>query len=168
MVFGEKVIATGFPELASSSAVVLGPTGVALSRSGTLYVADTEANRIAAIPGAAFRQSAFGGGGITVSSGGGLNAPLGMTLAPNGDIVTVNGNDGVVVETNPAANPAGRQVAQLDTGFGGGSLFGVTIPPGADKVYLVDDGTNTLAALQPGPDLVGAEPSGVSAPKAPG
>lgn len=144
VVFGERVIATGFPELASSTAVVLGPTGVALSDDGTLYVADTEGNRIAAIPDALFRQFPIGGGGITVTDNGALNAPLGMTLAPNGDILTANGGDGLVVETRPQ----GKQVAQLDTGFGGGSLFGLTLAPSADKVYLVDDGNNTLAVLR--------------------
>jgi hypothetical protein len=145
VVLDEDVIATGFPELASSTAVVLGPTGVALSRDGTLYVADTQGNRIAAIPDANDREFPFGGGGITVTSGGALNGPLGMTLAPNGDILTANGGDGLVVETAPG----GQQVAQVDTGFGAGSLFGLTVPRHADKVYLVDDGNNTLAVLQP-------------------
>jgi hypothetical protein len=145
VVFDEDVIATGFPELASSTAVVLGPTGVALSRFGTLYVADTEANRIAAIPDANDREFPIGGGGITVTSGGALNAPLGMTLAPNGDILTANGNDGFIVETTPG----GQQVSKVDTGFGAGSLFGLTVSPGANSAYLVDDGNNTLAVLQP-------------------
>lgn len=143
-VLDDRVIATGFPELASSTAVVLGPTGVALSPYGTLYVADTEGNRIAAIPDANDREQPLGDGGFTVTSGGSLNGPLGMTLAPNGDILTANGDDGLVVETTPF----GRQVAHVDTGFGAGSLFGLTVPPGGDKVYLVDDGNNTLAVLQ--------------------
>ena len=96
-----------------------------------------------AIPDASFRQSPIGGGGITVTSGGALNGPLGMTLAPNGDILTSNGGDGLVVETTPG----GQQVANVDTGFSGGSLFGLTVPPSGDKVYLVDDGNNTLAVL---------------------
>ena len=78
-----------------------------------------------------------------MTSGGNLNGPLGMTLAPNGDILTANGNDGLVVETTPSGNQV------VDTGFGAGSLFGLTVPPGAHKVYLVDDGNNTLAVLQP-------------------
>ena len=143
-VLAEDVIATGFPELASSTAVVLGPTGVALSDSGTLYVADTEGNRIAAIPEALDRTSAIGHAGNTVSSGGPLNGPLGMTLAPNGDILTANGSDGLIVETTPS----GKQLASVDTGFGAGSLFGLTVPPSTGKVYLVDDGNNTLAVLQ--------------------
>jgi sugar lactone lactonase YvrE len=143
-VLDERVIATRFPELASSTAVVLGPTGVALSRSGTLYVAETEDNRIAAIPDAPFRHTSAGAG-ITVTANGLLNAPLGMTLAPNGDILTANGNDGLVVETTPW----GDQVASVDTGFGAGSLFGLTVTPGFDGVYLVNDGTNTLGVLGP-------------------
>lgn len=139
--FGERVIGSGFPELASSSAVVLGPTGSALAANGTLYVADTEANRIAAIPEASTRNDAVGGGGVTVSSGGDLNAPLGLTLAPNGDILTANGNDGLVVESTPS----GHQVASVDTGFGAGALFGLTVV--RHHVDLVDDANNTLAVF---------------------
>jgi hypothetical protein len=68
-----------------------------------------------------------------------------MTLAPNGDILTANGGDGLVVETTPH----GQQTATVDTGFGGGSLFGLTVPPGSGQVYLVDDGNNTLGVLGP-------------------
>lgn len=143
--FSERVIGSGFPELASSTAVVLGPTGSALAANGTLYVADTEADRIAAIPQASTRLTAIGGGGDTISSGGALNAPLGLTLAPGGDILTANGNDGLIVETNPHKG----QVASLDTGFGAGSLFGLTVSPGVDGIYAVDDGNNTLAFVGP-------------------
>jgi hypothetical protein len=52
----EAVIGTGFDEQLNSSAVVLGPTGVALGADGTLYVADTVNNRIASIPFAPFRH----------------------------------------------------------------------------------------------------------------
>jgi hypothetical protein len=62
VVLDEDVITTGFPELASSSAVVLGPTGLALSRYGTLYDADTEASRIAANPRANGREHPIGVG----------------------------------------------------------------------------------------------------------
>ncbi len=140
-VLDEDVIATGFPELASSSAVVLGPTGSALGRDGTLYVADTEANRIAAIPNAARRNRPIRDGGITVSSGGALNAPLGLTLAPGGDILTANGNDGLLVETRRG----GDQVSTLDTGFGAGALFGLTVVH--HRLFFVNDSNNTLAVL---------------------
>ena len=58
-VVNEQVIATGFPERTDPNALVIGPTGVALGHHGTLYVADSVDNRIAAIPDAAGRGNAF-------------------------------------------------------------------------------------------------------------
>src|SRR6516162_3875977 len=48
-VTSETVIGTGLPERTDSSALVVGPTGLGLSSDGTLYVADSLGNRIAAI-----------------------------------------------------------------------------------------------------------------------
>jgi sugar lactone lactonase YvrE len=93
-------IGSGFPERTDPAALVIGPTGVTLSKNNkVLYVADSLNNRIAAITNPLTRQSS-GGIGSTLSSGGSLNDPLGMTLAVNGNILTVNGNDGFLVETN--------------------------------------------------------------------
>jgi hypothetical protein len=146
VVLDEDVIATGFPERTDPNALVIGPTGVALGRDGTLYVADTQGNRIAAIPDAPFRRVPQRGGGLTVSMGHDLNGPLGMTLAPNGDILTANAGDGNIVETTPA----GRQTdIAADSAGGAGVLFGLTVPPGFDGIYFVDDGNNTLRVLAP-------------------
>ncbi len=77
-----------------------------------------------------------------------LNGPLGLVVAPNGDILTVNGNDGLITEITPQ----GVQVATtlLDkTGFppGAGTLFGLAFDPTIPGVYFVDDGNNTLNLL---------------------
>ncbi len=93
-VLDNQVIATGFGEHTDPSALVVGPTGVGLGRHDVLYVADSNGNRIAAVPHALIRRSVLGGGGVTVSQGGALNDPLGLAIAPNGDIVTANGGDG--------------------------------------------------------------------------
>ena len=106
VLFSSTTVAQGFTEQLNSSALVLGPTGDAVNHSGTLYVADTMNNRIAVIPDATTRTTPMLGGGYTLSYGGSLNAPLGMALAPNGDILTVNGGDGNAVETTPL----GKQV----------------------------------------------------------
>jgi sugar lactone lactonase YvrE len=134
------VIGSGFAEKADPNALIIGPTGVALS-DGTLYVADSVNNRIAAIPDANSRKTSDFTG-HTVSQNGLLNDPLGMTIAPNEDILTVNGNDGNLVETRPN----GKQVASatIDTVTGAGSLFGLTLTPHRTGIYFVDDGDNTL------------------------
>jgi hypothetical protein len=138
-----NVIAEGFPERTDEEALVVGPTGVALGSDGTLYVADTDRSRIAAIPDALRRGTAVGGGGTTVSEGGFLKGPLGMTLAPNGDLVTANGGDGNLVETTPA----GAQFSPVATGTKAGGLFGLTIAPRDKGVYFVNDEENSLGLL---------------------
>jgi hypothetical protein len=143
-------IASGFGERTDPAALVIGPTGVGLGSDGTLYVADTLANRIAAIPQALFRINSAGTG-TTVSEGGSLNAPLGLVIAPNRDILTVNGGDGNMVETTTAGVQAAVQT--LDSTPvppgppGSGALFGLAVTPGGDGVYFVDDISNTLDEL---------------------
>jgi hypothetical protein len=133
-------IGSGFPEELDAAALVIGPTGAGLGRHGTLYIADTLNNRIAAIPDAVFRHSDAGSGN-TVSEGAGLNGPLGLAIAPGGDILTTNGNDGNLVETTPSGN----QVAvQSVNPAGAGSLFGLAVAPHGAGVYLVDDALNNL------------------------
>ncbi len=142
---GEAVIGTGFPARTDPAALVIGPTGLALGQHGILYVADTLGNRIAAIPDAMDRFFPSNGG-LTVSANGFLNAPLGMTLAPNGDILTANGGDGYIVETAPDGTQLVRQAGDL-TGGGAGFLFGLVVAPAGNGVYFVDDNDNTLRLL---------------------
>lgn len=148
-VTSETVIGTGFPERTDAAALVVGPTGLGLAAGGTLYVANSAANGITAIANAASRMTATGG--TVVSANGAINDPLGLTMAPGGDILTTNGGDGNLVETTPD----GQQVAVkiLDTTpappgpNGNGTLFGLAVVPNGSGVYFVDDGTNTLDLL---------------------
>jgi hypothetical protein len=132
-------IGSRFPETLNNAALVIGPTGVGLGRNGTLYVADTLDNRIAAIPNAVLRHT-DDGLGRTVSENGGLNGELGLAVAPNGNVLTVNANDGNIVETTPG----GAQTVKTLIQNGAGDLFGLAVKPGADAVYFVNDGDNTL------------------------
>ena len=145
---GTTVIGSGFPEHSDPNALVVGPTGVGLGEDGTLYVADTAGNRIAAIPGAAYRESSDGTG-RTLTSGGKLNGPLGLAVGRYDTVLTVNGGDGLLVATE-ASN--GKQVQNVlldnqNTPPGAGSLFGLAVKPGTDDVYFVDDNANTLNVL---------------------
>jgi hypothetical protein len=140
-------VASGLAEQTNAAAFVLGPTGVGLSPSGTLYVADTDSNQVTAIPNAALRRRSAGQG-LLLTAGGALAGPLGLTVAPNGNVLTVNANNGKIVETTPS----GVQLATklLDSSGsppGSGALFGLALAPGARGVYYVDDVANTLRLL---------------------
>jgi len=133
------VIGTDFPWRANKAALVLAPTGLALGTDGTLYVDDTLTNTVSAIPQALTRTSAVTATGTTFSAGGALDAPLGMTLAPNGDLIVVNGNNGNAVEITPA----GKQLATKTLiKNGAGDLFGITTQAGV--IIIANDGTNAL------------------------
>jgi sugar lactone lactonase YvrE len=144
-VLNETVIANEIRWRDDPAALAIGPTGLALSTGGTLYVADTLDNRIAAIPNAMTRTTPARDAGATVSRGGHLKQPLGLAMAPNGDILTTNSGDGNMIETTPA----GRQTAvrAADAKTGAGSLFGFLVAPGGRRILFVDDGDNTLRTL---------------------
>ena len=103
-------IASGFAERTDPAALVIGPTGVGLSPACAeedddgcvLYVADSVNNRIAATLNP-LRRRGSAGTGLTVSTGGSLNDPLGLTVAPNGHILVVNGNDGLLPKSRRGA-----------------------------------------------------------------
>ncbi len=144
-VLSETVIGSGFSERTDPNALVIGPTGVGLGDDGTLYIADALSNRIQAIVNAMSIQSSTGTG-KSVSQGVHLKGPLGLAIAPNGNILTVNGNDGKMVETTPQ----GDQVAvkPVDTThIGAGTLFGLAVEESGGGVYFVNDGNNMLDLL---------------------
>lgn len=147
-VLGQTVIANAIPWRDDPAALAIGPTGVALAPDGTLYMADTLDNRISAIPQAMTRTTPAPDGGTTISEGQHLKQPLGLALAPNGDILTTNAGDGNIVETTPA----GKQLltSTADTKTGAGTLFGFVLAPTGSTIYYTDDGDNTLKTLSAG------------------
>jgi hypothetical protein len=142
-VSSDKVIATGFTEHTDPNALVVGPTGVGLAPSGTLYVADSANNRIAAVPNAMTRMTKVSGGGMTVTKGGKINDPLGLTIAPGGDILTMNGADGNIVETTASGKQAAVKTLVSN---GAGDLFGLAVAPGGSGLYFVNDAASGSAA----------------------
>ena len=142
-------IASAFEERTDPNALVIGPTGLGLGADGsTLFVADTLQNRIAAIPNAVSTAS-DAGDGVTVAQGRALRQPLGITIAPNGDIVTVNASDGLIVETTPSGMMLGARFVDVShSKNGAGTLFGLATRLDGRGIYLVNDGNNTLNVLQ--------------------
>jgi hypothetical protein len=159
------VIASGFSERTDPVALIIGPTGVALSpgcansdpgdcitkfgESGepVLYVADTLNNRLVGITDALNRNNSAGTG-QTLTTGGSLNGPLGLTVAEGGHLLTVNSGDGFITEiTQQGAQIHKTLLDNSGTPPGAGALFGLIFEQGRGVVF-VDDATNTLDLLQ--------------------
>ena len=64
-----------------------------------------------------------------------------MTLAPNGDLVVVNGNNGNAVEITPAGRQLATKTLVKD---GAGDLFGIVTTRAGDGMIVVNDGTNAV------------------------
>jgi hypothetical protein len=145
-------IANDYPQRTDPNAFVLGITGLGIDDHGTLHVAETLTSQIFNVPDALTRSGSTGTGSL-LTQGNQLNMPLGLALAPNGDILTVNGGNGKIVETTPA----GSQVFHLFLDstppspppgpLGAGALFGLAVRPDLGGVYYVDDDANTLRLL---------------------
>jgi hypothetical protein len=143
----QTVIADGFSQRADRDNFLLGPTGLALARDGTLYVTDGLDNLIAAIPDALTRSDSAGTGRV-VTQGGLLSWPLAMVYTPAGHLLVCNGKDGQVVEIDPIA---GKQIYsqwidsdQAQSPPGNGDLFGIALTPDGEGFYYVEDDMNTL------------------------
>lgn len=156
------VVGAGFSERTDPAALVIGPTGLGLapscqhgeedceSRSGEneplLYVADSLNNRVVVITEPLTRTKPSGSGKV-LSSGGSLNDPLGLTVAPNGHILVVNGNDGFITEiSSHGVQIAKKLIDSNGLPQGAGALFGLIFDPEHGLVF-VDDATNTLNLL---------------------
>jgi DNA-binding beta-propeller fold protein YncE len=152
VVAGETQIASGYAWRPDPDALVVGPTGLAYDpTSGTLYVASTEDNAIYAIANAGTATSDQGMGQVVVQDNTHLHGPLGLILAPNGDLIVSNG-DAINGDTNQPNEldeftTAGQFVGQfqVDNGNSGGA-FGIALSTdnGEVRFAAVDDDTNSL------------------------
>ncbi len=148
----ETQIASGYAINTNSSALVVGPTGLAFNAAtDTLFVASTDDNAIYAIPNAEIVQGDGGVGRLVVKNSTFLHGPLGLVIAPNGDLIFANGDaiNGVANQSNELVEitQTGRFVAQfqLDSGTAG-AAFGIAISDvkGVIRFAAVDDNTNTV------------------------
>jgi hypothetical protein len=64
-----------------------------------------------------------------------------LALAPNSDVIAMNGNDGNAVEISPQ----GHQAAKVTLiAHGAGDLFGVAIRADGHGLLFANDGTNAI------------------------
>jgi uncharacterized protein (TIGR03118 family) len=139
-------IASGYKHHRNSSALVVGPTGLAYdAEHDILYVASTRDNAIFAIPNAGTTQSDDGTGDIVYQDNTHLHGPLGLVLAPNGHLITANGDAVNPDDSQPSElvefTPQGQFVGEFSISPDPGGAFGVALTvSGRDlRFAAVDD-----------------------------
>jgi hypothetical protein len=156
-VLKKTTIATGYAHVPNTAALILGPTGLAYDvLAGTLYVASTADNAIYSISDAEGRTSSVVKGN-TVFSGSELRGPLALRFAPNGDLLTANGDavnaDVLFPSEIVEFTRQGRFVRQYNVDAGQGGAFGLDTVAGIGFVpnynyAAVDDVTNNLSVYK--------------------
>jgi DNA-binding beta-propeller fold protein YncE len=151
----KTTIAAGYPHVPNAAAVILGPTGLAFDRgTDMLYVASTADNRIYAVPHASSRTSAVTRGGVAFADSH-LRGPLALRFAPNGDLLTANGD----AVNSDVLHPSeivefttwGQFVREYNVDTSQGGAFGIdTVREGPFNYAVIDDVTNTLSVYRLG------------------
>ena len=147
-------IASGYKVAANSAAVVVGPGGLAYNPTkDTLYVASTGDNEVFAIKHAGKTQSDNGKGTLIYSDPAHFFGPIGLDLAPNGDLLVtnddaVNTQDEGTSQTSALTEftPAGVFVGQLSLDPAMVAAFGFLVATHDHTVTIesLNDDTNTV------------------------
>ena len=172
-------IASGFSINNGVPGAISAPAGLTYDAgSDSLYVVDTNANRVVALSGA----SAIGTDGVIVSgtgfsgpsassakviaSGAPLKGPISGALLTNGDLIVGNTLDASGTNLLIEISPTSGVVAQMNVDTGaGGAIFGIVAVPTSittagggsyggssttqtDVIYFNDDNDNTVKLLK--------------------
>ena len=154
VVMGRTHIAKGYMVQPNTAAVILGPTGVAYDADkDVLYVASTADNAIYVVPNAARRTAppANGTGAVFIRNSH-LRGPLGLVLAPNGDLITTNGDavNGDLGQPSEVVefSRTGRFVGQFNVDPAQGGAFGIAVERSGEdraKLAVVNDNANDVS-----------------------
>ena len=151
-------IASGYRTRLDSAALVIGTSGLAFDQqSDTLYVAaedqlvkGVETGSVYAIHNAAISFFDHGLGSVVYADPVHLHGPMGLALAPNGDLMTANA-DAVNVDPNQPSElveftKGGKFVSEYSVDAVPASAFALAFGTIDGKLSLaaVDDNTNTL------------------------
>ncbi len=144
-------IGSGYLTRTDPAALVVGPTGLAYDpKRDLLYVASTGDNTIFAIPNAATRSSDAGTGRVVYQDNAHLRGPLGLVLAPNGDLITSNGDAVNPDSSQPSElvefTPRGQFVGEFSIDPTEGAAFGLAISNvgGVLRLAAAEDVTNSV------------------------
>jgi hypothetical protein len=151
VVTSETQIAHGYLSRTDPAALVVGPTGLAYDAANDiLYVASTGDNAIFSIPQAQAGTSDVVQGTMVYTDSTHLHGPLALTLTPNGDLITSNGDAVNADSTQPSElvefSPTSGFVAQMSVDPASGSAFGLAVESTDDQIRFaaVNDDLNTL------------------------
>jgi hypothetical protein len=154
VVMGTTQIAKGYTVEPNAGAVILGPTGLAYdAEKDVLYVASTADNAIFAVPNAGNRTAPPPNGtGSVIFHDDHLRGPLALVLAPNGDLITSNG-DAVNADVNQPSEIVeftkdGKFIGQFNVDPSQGGAFGIAVERSGDdraQFAAVDDNTNDIS-----------------------
>jgi hypothetical protein len=145
-------IANGYKHEPNGAALVVGPTGLAYDAgTGILYVASTDDNAIFAVSNAGSATSPVTLG-TPVFADPHLRGPLGLAFAPNGHLLTANGD---ALNADPA-HPSeiveftrdGTFVREFNIDAGAAGAFGIATVRSEDaglNFAYVNDNTNSVA-----------------------
>jgi hypothetical protein len=155
-VISTTVIATGYDHINTNTSPLLGPSGLAYSaEKHTLYVA-TGFDTVFAVNNADTITSPVTKGKLIYQDAVHLHGPLGLTLAPNGDLISAQ-NDGFnanMAEPSELVEfaPGGAFVAQYSIDSVMGGAFNQAIQASTDPLAplafaYVDDNENTVVEI---------------------
>jgi DNA-binding beta-propeller fold protein YncE len=146
-------VATGYTVQPNDAAVILGPTGLAYDKTtDVLYVASTADNTIFAVPHAGTTASLVNRG-TPVFTSPRLIGPLALVFAPNGNLLTSNGD---ATMNNDPTHPSeiieftksGQFVREFNVDAAQGGAFGIaTVVSGSARFNFaaVDDVPNVIS-----------------------
>lgn len=145
-------IAIGYAHQPNAAALVLGPTGLAYDDSSdTLFVASTADNAIFAVPNAGERNTAVDKGHVAFVDPH-LRGPLALAFAPNGHLLTANGDAVNADPLHPSEivefTRRGHYVGEVNVDASQGGAFGVAAKLSARNPVFnyaaIDDVANDL------------------------
>ena len=146
-------IAAGYTHVPNAAALILGPTGLAFDPdTDTLYVASTADNAIYAIAHARTRTSPVTRGTVALTDSH-LRGPLALRFAPNGNLLTANGDAVNADVLHPSEivefTIGGQFVREYNVDPSQGGAFGLdTLPEGWFNYAVIDDVTNSLSVYR--------------------
>jgi len=152
-VLSQNEIAANYAHRGDPVAFVLGPTGLAFDkRANILYVASTLDNAIFAVSAAGMRTSPVDKGDLVFQDPH-LRGPLALAFAPNGDLITTNGDAVNSDPTHPSEivefTKAGKFVGESNIDASQGGAFGIAVFPSYYPFIFaaVDDVPNNVTVF---------------------